>query len=124
MCRRVLRAFARGVLLGWGMGPSDVDIQRAAELLVRRFRPQKVILFGSRAYGTPREDSDADLLVVLPFEGSTYAMMASMFDALYPLHGFDLIARTPEDAAKRYAWGDPLMREALDRGKVLYEAAA
>jgi predicted nucleotidyltransferase len=37
--------------------------------VAEEFSPEKIILFGSHAYGTPTEDSDVDLLVILPFEG-------------------------------------------------------
>jgi len=40
-------------------------VNRVAEA----FRPERVILFGSHAYGTPTADSDVDLLVVMPHEG-------------------------------------------------------
>lgn len=42
------------------------DIRPLMQSLVERFRPQKVILFGSYAYGEPHEGSDLDLLVVVP----------------------------------------------------------
>jgi predicted nucleotidyltransferase len=45
------------------------SIQEMTEQIVQEFRPKQIILFGSYAYGTPTADSDADLLVILPFEG-------------------------------------------------------
>ncbi len=47
---------------------TSAQIRRVSDEIVRRFRPERIILFGSYAYGTPTEDSDVDLLVVLPFE--------------------------------------------------------
>ena|ERR1041384_6367238 len=100
------------------------DIQRIATVLAEKFHPQKIILFGSRAYGKPRPDSDTDLLVILPFEGSHFSMMTAMLGAIRPSFGFELIPRTPEDVAERYAQGDRFIRDAVDNGIVLYEAAA
>ena len=40
-----------------------------ARKIAERFRPQRIILFGSYAYGTPTEDSDVDLMVVMPHRG-------------------------------------------------------
>lgn len=91
---------------------------------MREFRPLKVVLFGSRAYGRPRPDSDADLLVILPFECSTYRMAVDMLKALGPSPGIDIVPRRPADVERYYRDGDPMMREALDKGIVLYEAAA
>jgi predicted nucleotidyltransferase len=48
---------------------STALIEEVAERIVREFNPERIILFGSHAYGTPGPDSDVDLLVVLPFEG-------------------------------------------------------
>ena len=42
-------------------------IQKYADAIAREFRPEKIILFGSHAYGEPTEDSDVDLMVVMPF---------------------------------------------------------
>ena len=41
-------------------------IRRFVRNMAQRFEPEKIILFGSRAYGTPHADSDADILVVMP----------------------------------------------------------
>ncbi len=45
------------------------EIQKLCEQITRDFHPERIILFGSHAYGTPTLDSDVDLLVVMPFEG-------------------------------------------------------
>ena len=45
------------------------EIQTFARRIAEEFHPERIILFGSYAYGTPGPDSDMDLLVVLPFEG-------------------------------------------------------
>ncbi|MGD9156350.1 MAG: nucleotidyltransferase domain-containing protein [Bacillota bacterium] len=85
------------------------------------WRPTKIVLFGSYAYGVPKNDSDVDLLVILPFQGKPFRKLLEMLNKVEPKFAVDLIARNPDDAAKRYAEGDPLIREALDKGKVLYE---
>src|SRR5438445_6054301 len=41
-------------------------IQRYARAIAQEFDPDQIILFGSYAYGTPHEDSDVDLLVIMP----------------------------------------------------------
>jgi len=101
-----------------------VDERRIAKLserIVREFQPERIILFGSYAYGQPRPDSDVDLLVVLPFEGKAFRKSVEILNRISPEFSVDLLARCPEDTARRYAEGDPLIREALDHGKVLYE---
>ena len=101
-----------------------VDERRIAKLserIVREFQPERIILFGSYAYGQPRPDSDVDLLVVLPFEGRAFRKSVEILNRISPEFSVDLLARRPEDTARRYAEGDPLIREALDHRKVLYE---
>jgi predicted nucleotidyltransferase len=99
----------------------DRCIADLSERIVREFQPDKIILFGSYAYGQPRADSDVDLLVVLPFKGRGFRKSLEILNRVSPDFSVDLLARRPQDTARRYAEGDPLIREALDHGKVLYE---
>jgi predicted nucleotidyltransferase len=99
----------------------EISIARISERIVREFQPERIILFGSYAYGNPGPDSDVDLLVVLPFEGKGFRKSLEILDRVAPEFSIDLLARRPEDTRRRYAEGDPLIREALDHGKVLYE---
>jgi predicted nucleotidyltransferase len=99
----------------------EISIARISEKIVREFQPERIILFGSYAYGNPGPDSDVDLLVVLPFEGKGFRKSLEILNRVAPEFSVDLLARRPEDTERRYAEGDPLIREALDHGKVLYE---
>jgi predicted nucleotidyltransferase len=104
---------------------TEQDIQRLTDKIAAEFRPEKIILFGSRAYGTPHEDSDVDLLVVMPIRGSHIAQSAEILARVHPgTFAIDLLVRTPEEMEWRYEGGDPLICEAVDRGRVMYEAAA
>jgi predicted nucleotidyltransferase len=99
----------------------DQTIQDLCNHIVRDFQPDRIILFGSYAYGNPTQDSDVDLLVVLPFEGKNFWKSLEILNRTNPRFPIDLLARRPDDTERRYREGDPLIREALDRGKVLYE---
>jgi predicted nucleotidyltransferase len=104
---------------------TDQQIRDLADRIAAEFRPQRIILFGSRARGTPHQDSDVDLLVVMPFEGSRFRMAGRILGRTHPrTFPVDLILRTPGEMAERYQLGDPFIREVADRGRVLYEAAA
>jgi predicted nucleotidyltransferase len=100
------------------------DERRIADLsepIVREFQPERIILFDSYAYGQPGADSDVDLSVVLPFAGRGFRKSSEILNRVAPDFSVDLLARQPQDTARRYAEGDPLIREALDHAKVLCE---
>lgn len=96
-------------------------IRSIGKRIAEEFQPEKVILFGSYASGSPSDDSDVDLLVLLDFEGRSFAKSLEILNRADPKFPVDLIARRPGDAARRYEQGDPLIREALDTGIVLYK---
>lgn len=93
-----------------------------ARQVAERFHPEKIILFGSYAYGTPHADSDVDILVVLPARNQTdQAVRISL--AIDPPFPLDIIVRTPKNMKWRLAEGDSFLREVVSKGKVLYEKA-
>jgi len=97
-------------------------IRAYARRIARRFHPEKIILFGSYAYGTPTEDSDVDLLVILPFDEERERPSLKIRQTLRSGFPMDLIARTPETVQRRLAEGDSFLTEVMRRGEVLYEA--
>ena len=102
-----------------------VDLNRIGEVsrrIAQAFHPDRIVLFGSHARGTAGEDSDVDLLVVMPFEGKAVAKSVEIRLKVRPGFPMDLLVRTPEKVQERLAMGDGFMREILDTGKVLYEA--
>lgn len=92
------------------------------EQIVRAVQPQKIILFGSYAYGTPHEDSDIDLLVIMPFDVSPHQQAFKIRLAIDPPMPLDLLVRTPEWVAERIAMEDFFIQDIVEQGKVLYEA--
>ncbi len=97
------------------------DIQATCDDIVREFSPLQVILFGSYAYGTPTEDSDVDLLIVMDIpesEARRHAVeIRERIPARFPM---DLFVRSQEDMAYRISYNDWFLREITERGKVLY----
>src|SRR4051812_36788533 len=97
-------------------------IRRFARRVAERFRPDKIILFGSHAYGTPHQDSDVDLLVVMPARNQIDQAVKIRCEIPAPF-AMDLIVRTPKDLAWRLEAGDWFLREIVSRGNVLYDKA-
>ncbi len=97
------------------------EIEDVARRIARDFHPERIVLFGSYARRTASRDSDVDLLVVMPFTGKAFHRSLEILNRLDVRFPIDLIARRPDDVDRRYREGDPLIRDALDHGKVLYE---
>jgi predicted nucleotidyltransferase len=95
-------------------------IRRFARKLGERFHPDRIILFGSYAYGEPHAGSDVDLLIVMPAasEINQSIRMTLEFEPPFPL---DLIVRTPAKLRRRLAEGSSFLHQIVTRGKVLYE---
>jgi predicted nucleotidyltransferase len=100
------------------------DVREFVQRLVRKFDPERVILFGSRAWGTPRRDSDVDLLVVMEFEGRPVDMAVRIGAECDDRVPMDLIVRRPAEVERRIAMGDPFFKQILRDGLVLHERAA
>ena len=96
------------------------DIKALSNQIVTRFDPEQIILFGSYASGKPGNDSDVDLLVVMRFEGRRFRQSVEILNAIRPKFPVDLIVWRPEEVKRRYRLGDPLIGDALDKGRVIY----
>ena len=92
-----------------------------AQAIAREFQPEKIILFGSYAYGEPTPDSDVDLLVVMRHEENPARKAAEIEIKLRTGFPLDLIVRTPDAMRERVAIGDCFMREIIERGQLLHE---
>src|SRR5436853_2431873 len=91
-----------------------------ARQVAKQFQPDKIVLFGSHAYGTPHADSDVDILVVMSARNQhdQAAKIRGAVDAPFPM---DLIVRTPQSLASRLAERESFHTEIMTKGKVLYE---
>jgi uncharacterized protein len=96
------------------------NISELAERIAREFHPQRIILFGSSALGNVTEDSDIDLLVIMPTGGSALRKAAEIMNKISPRVSVDLIVRDPDDVERRTEFNDFFLREVIEEGKVLY----
>jgi len=99
------------------------EIRKWCQTVAREFRPQKIILFGSHAHGRATEDSDVDLLVVMPLargrrEVRQAAAIRQRVRAPFPL---DVLVRSPRQIARRLALGDSFITDILCHGRLMYE---
>ena len=98
-------------------------IQQVSDEIARRFHPERIILFGSYAYGTPTEDSDVDLLVVMPADERDTKKAIEIRQTVGVNFAMDLLVYDPKYLQQRIEWEDWFVREITEKGRVLYEAA-
>ncbi len=97
-------------------------LREITDQIVAAVQPNKVILFGSYAYGKPTMDSDIDLLIVMESRQRPVERARVVSDLFPERHfGMDILVRTPQEVAQRLAIGDEFMRAITQEGKVLYE---
>lgn len=102
---------------------SEITNQKIAEVsakIAREYQPEKIILFGSYAWGTPNENSDVDLFVIKKTDNARKTAMeidGSIFPRPFPL---DLLVYTPESVERRKNIKDFFVTDILNNGKILY----
>jgi predicted nucleotidyltransferase len=102
--------------------PSREDIERVAREIAEKFSPEKIILFGSYAYGDPTDDSDVDMLVVMQTDEHPAKAAARILCEVPRPFPMDLFVRTPDELRQRIEWEDWFLREIVENGEVMYES--
>lgn len=95
-------------------------IRRYAQRVGERFQPEKIILFGSYAYGKPNADSDVDLLVIMPARNELDQAFKIRCEvpAQFPM---DLVVLKPQNLKWRLEECESFVTEIMTNGKTLYE---
>ena len=98
------------------------QIAAAARHIAEKFDPEKIILFGSYAYGKPTSDSDVDLLVVMQRQLPFPKQEAEIYKSFRPYpFAMDILVETPARLQQRVKQGDPFLKQITEQGKILYE---
>lgn len=100
----------------------DSVIRKLVERISSQFAPRRIILFGSYANGTPRPESDVDLLVVMDTQKRAATQAMEIRSAVQPMFAVDLLVITPQHLAERLALGDSFLKEIVEKGVVVYES--
>ncbi len=108
-----------------GFPPVAQTLPQAVERIVSVLKPEKIILFGSYAYGNPTHDSDVDLLVIMETKGNYKESYRAISMLLYPRQfPVDIIVKTPKEVKEAMRGGKDnsfFIREIVKKGKVLYD---
>lgn len=103
---------------------SQEKIQEVAQKIAREFQPEKIILFGSYAWGKPEPDSDVDFFVVKEVKNTrklSGQIRIALWDAEFPM---DIIVYTPQRLEKNLKLGDFFIKDIVNKGRVLYEKSS
>src|SRR5438128_2342250 len=95
-------------------------IRRYVRRIAERFHPDKIILFGSFAYGAPHTDSDVDLMVIMPCRNQHDQSVKIRWEIPAPFP-MDLLVRKPSEIEWRLKERESFTTEVVTRGRVLYE---
>ena len=103
---------------------SKKTINEATRRLVEKFRPERIILFGSQARRTADKRSDIDLLVIYPSKKNRMKLMVEMNRSLNEInYAFDIVILSPREYEIDSQIPGTLARYVSQDGKVIYEAA-
>jgi predicted nucleotidyltransferase len=99
------------------------EIRMYSDEVARRFRPRKIVLFGSHASRRATKDSDVDMLVIMPHKGPAATQAARIRQQVRAPFALDLIVRSPDALQRRLKLGDSFLQAVMNEGKVLYASA-
>ncbi len=99
----------------------EKEIQDITAQIIEKYKPEKIILFGSAAHGKMTLDSDVDLLIIkknTPLYGvDRMRELSKLIERNVPV---DLLIYRPEEFEERLEMGDPFLKAVVKEGKVIY----
>ncbi len=99
------------------------EIQNIVEQLIRIYKPEKVILFGSLVKGKVKEGTDIDFFIIKKDAPDLGIDRIRQLDALIKYRlATDFIVYKPEEVKERLSLGDPFIKSIFEEGEVLYNA--
>ncbi len=97
------------------------QVRRVAKRIAQEYQPEKIILFGSYAWGKPTRDSDFDLLVIKRGKRDFFRDHNAVHDVIDGEIAADVLVYSPQSLARRVRLGDFFFQDIVKKGKVLYE---
>ena len=100
-----------------------IEIIEYANAVAEKFRPDRIILFGSYAEGMASDDSDVDLLVEMDHAQSTLQQALTIRKAVKRSFPLDLIVKSSREIEQRLQQNDYFLKTIMNDGQVLYDRA-
>jgi len=98
------------------------EIEKITKQIVENYKPEKIILFGSYAWGKPHKWSDIDLFIVKNSRKRRIDRERELLGYLfgYDFPAMDILVYTPTEIKRRLDMEDPFIKDILSKGKLLY----
>ncbi|MEK9135264.1 MAG: nucleotidyltransferase domain-containing protein [Patescibacteria group bacterium] len=100
------------------------EIKKIANRIVKKYKPEKIILFGSFAWGKPTKDSDVDLFIVKKDRGNFLEEQQKIRKIINGEIAADILVHSPSEIKNRLSLGDFFFEDIIKKGKYLYEKSA
>jgi len=97
------------------------EIKKITDQIVKKYKPEKIILFGSYAWGNPTKNSDVDLFVVKKTKRDPLYRCYEIRKAADSSLPLDVLVFNPKEIKERIELGDFFLKEIINRGKIIYE---
>lgn len=97
------------------------EIENITNQIVKKYKPEKIILYGSFAYGKPHQDSDVDLLIVKETKFPRVKRIKKVLMKVESNLPLEPLVYTPKELDNRLKLGDFFVKEIVNKGKVVYE---
>jgi len=101
--------------------PIRAKVRKIARKIAEEYRPEKIILFGSHAWGNPGKDSDIDLFIVKESQKDSIERSRDVYRIIFDEgEAVDILVYTPSQLERREKIGDPFVRNIIENGVTLY----
>lgn len=97
-------------------------LPQVVEEIKKKYRPEKIILFGSAATGKIRKWSDADLVIIKKTKKRFYDRIEEVSSLVEHKIPLDFLVYTPDEFQAMSKWNYFIQKEILAKGKILYES--
>lgn len=96
-------------------------LKKITQRIVKEYKPEKIILFGSYAWGRPTADSDFDLCIIKRDKKDFLKETRKIRGIIDGKIAADILVYTPDEMKRRFEMGDHFFRQIIKMGKTLYE---
>jgi len=97
------------------------DVLKIKNQIVENFKPEKIIIFGSYAWGKPGKDSDLDLFIIKKSKKRRIDRAREVRKIIFGSEiATDILVYTPKEVKERNEIGDPFIERILEEGKIIY----